>query len=80
MAKKYYDVCMHCGYFESQSKRNAGISTVRYGTLVKDDSRVWQRTVRDDKNLYLTECGSVRPQWYCSGVQNCRQRGKEWQR
>ncbi len=32
MAKKYYDVCMHCGQFESQSKRNAGISTVRYGT------------------------------------------------
>ncbi len=64
-----------------QYKYGTGTVPYRYGTPVKDDSRVWQRSLRDGRNSYFyIECRSVRPQLYCSGVHNCRQRGKEWQR
>ena len=44
---------LNCWDFESQSKRYADISTVRYGTVVKDDSVIRHRTLRDGMKSYF---------------------------
>jgi len=61
MAKKY--VCLHYGRCDDTLKvkaRQMPVKYVRYGTVlapygtpVKDNLRVWQRTVRDGMNSYF---------------------------